>query len=188
MADLYDLNAIRDKFHADQRKQPGQAADSRQVYVDRQGTVRLGTGGESDAPLSSVPLSTFAALSPAARLKQERRIARTKLPGNAYYEDTPGAEGWVYEITTTFHRKYVFCAHFDGAQYQVRLIAPELETLPAHDQHGTHLYHSGKLCLSSAAGSGQATLEAAYARSAVWALGVDFVVLYRQPFPFNHNQ
>ncbi|MET9697126.1 hypothetical protein ABZY31_09385 [Streptomyces sp. NPDC006529] len=184
MADMYDLNAIRDSFFASQSKT---AAGRQEVYVDREGKVRLGTGGENDAPLSRVPQSTFAAGSTAARLERERRVVEAKLPANTYYEDAPGAEGWVYEITTMFEHRYVMCARFDGVEYQVRLIEPELESLPSHDQHGFHLYHSGLICLSERSGSGQPTLQEAYARSATWALGVDFVRMGR-PFPFNRKQ
>ncbi|MFD7098452.1 hypothetical protein [Streptomyces xanthophaeus] len=184
MADMYDLNAIRDSFFASQSKK---TAGQQEVYVDREGKVRLGTGGEEDAPLSRVPQSTFAAQSTAARLAREHEIARTKLPANTYYEDAPGAEGWVYEITTMFENTYVMCAHFNGTEYQVRLIEPELESLPSHDEHGVHLYTSGLICLSERSGSGQPTLQDAYARSAAWALGVDFVRMGR-PFPFNSQQ
>ncbi|MFJ7205324.1 hypothetical protein ACIQWR_17495 [Streptomyces sp. NPDC098789] len=184
MADMYDLNAIRDSFFASQSKQ---GAAQQEVYVDREGKVRLGTGGQDDAPLSRVPQSTFAANANAARLERERRVVATKMPANTYYEDAPGAEGWVYEISTMFEHRYVMCARFDGVEYQVRLIEPELESLPSHDQHGFHLYHSGLICLSERSGSGQPTLEEAYARSATWALGVDFVRMGR-PFPFNRKQ
>ncbi|MEV7519504.1 hypothetical protein [Streptomyces sp. NPDC091371] len=185
MADMYDLNAIRDSFFASQsKKATGQPQD---VYVDREGKVRLGSGGEDDAPLSRVPQSTFAATGTEARLAREYEVVRTKFPANTYYEDAPGAEGWVYEITTMFHRTYVMCAHFNGTEYQVRLIEPELESLPSHDAHGVHLYGSGLICLSERPGSGQPTLQDAYARSAAWALGVDFVQM-GHPFPFNRKQ
>ncbi|MBW5484865.1 hypothetical protein [Streptomyces bambusae] len=189
MADMYDLNAIRESFFASQTKRAdGPQGGQEQVYVDRTGRVRLGTGGESDAPLSKVPHSTFAARGgEGARLAADRRVARTKMPPGTYYEDTPGAEGWVYEITTEFRNTYVMCAHFDGTDYKVRLLEPELESLPDHDQHGFHLWSSGKICLSERPGSGQPTLEEAYARSATWALGVDFVRM-GHPFPFNRNQ
>ncbi|MET3984188.1 hypothetical protein [Streptomyces sp. PvR034] len=184
MADMYDLNAIRDSFFASQSKK---GTVQQEVYVDREGKVRLGTGGQDDAPLSRVPQSTFAAGVDAARLERERRVVAAKMPANTYYEDAPGAEGWVYEISTMFEHRYVMCARFDGVEYQVRLIEPELESLPSHDQHGFHLYHSGLICLSERSGSGQPTLEEAYARSATWALGVDFVRMGR-PFPFNRKQ
>ncbi|MFI2640586.1 hypothetical protein [Streptomyces sp. NPDC018610] len=188
MADLYDLNAVRDSFFASQRRSSeAPTVPDEQVYVDRTGRVRLGTGTERDAPLSKVPHGTFAALGKAERLAEERRVARRKLPENAYYEDTPGAEGWVYSITTEFGNTYVMCAGFNGTQYDVRLLEPALEDVPKLDQHGTHLYHSGKICLSSSLGSGVPDLETAYSRSAVWALGVDFVRLGHS-FPFNYNQ
>ncbi|MCB5178832.1 hypothetical protein [Streptomyces antimicrobicus] len=192
MADMYDLNAIRESFFASQAKRDeGPQGGQDQVYVDRSGRVRLGSGGETDAPLSKVPHSTFAARRApgghSARLAEEFRVAETKMPVGTYYEDTPGAEGWVYEIVTEFRNTYVMCAHFDGTDYKVRLLEPELESLPDHDQHGFHLYYSGKICLSDRPGSGQPTLEEAYARSAAWALGVDFVRM-GHPFPFNRNQ
>ncbi|MBB1252168.1 hypothetical protein [Streptomyces alkaliterrae] len=194
MADKYDLNAIRDSFLASQAEgSDGPRSGRDQVYVDRGGRVRLGTGDEKDAPLSKVPHSTFASrLRPIregtpTRLAEERRVAERKLPPGTYYEETPGAEGWVYEITTEFHNSYVMCAHFDGVDYKVRLLEPELESLPDHDQHGFHLYNSGKICLSRNPGSGMPTLEEAYARSAAWALGVDFVRM-GHPFPFNRDQ
>ncbi|MFJ3922820.1 hypothetical protein [Streptomyces sp. NPDC090022] len=192
MPDMYDLNAIRESFFASQAKRSdGPQSGRDQVYVDRGGKVRLGTGGESDAPLSRVPHSTFAARRSgsghSARLAQEYQVAETKMPPGTYYESTPGAEGWVYEITTEFGNTYVMCAHFDGTDYKVRLLEPALESLPGHDQHGVHLYYSGKICLSDSPGSGQPTLQEAYARSAAWALGVDFVRM-GHPFPFNRNQ
>ncbi|MDG5802315.1 hypothetical protein P9869_06505 [Streptomyces ossamyceticus] len=188
MADMYDLNAVRDSFFASQRRNSeAPTVPDQQVYVDRTGRVRLGAGDEGDAPLSKVPHGTFAVLSRAQRLAEERRVAGRKLPANAYYEDTPGAEGWVYSITTEFGNTYVMCATFNGTQYDVRLLDPAMESVPKLDQHGNHLYTSGKICLSSSSGSGMPDLETAYSRSAVWALGVDFVRMGHS-FPFNHNQ
>jgi hypothetical protein len=189
MADLYDLNAIRDSFYAQQRAgAEAPTVPDQQVYVDKTGRVQLGTGNGPTRELSRVPAGTFAARdADTRRLAEERKVVRAKLPRGTYYETRPGAEGWVYEIVTEFNHHYTMCAHFTGTGYQVRLLEPELESLPQHDEHGMHLYTSGKICLSTSPGSGERTLEDAYSRSAVWALGMDFVRQHRA-FPFNYNQ
>ncbi|WP_432967576.1 hypothetical protein [Dactylosporangium sp. CA-233914] len=180
MSDI-DLNEVRDRIKRAQRRgtpYPPNAAD--QVKVDRAGNIVLGDDASAE-PVSVVHQATFAAVD---RLLHDQRTARNKLPRNTVFIDEPAVSGWLYSITTELGHDYTLFAYFDGTDYKVKLVAPELEgKLPAH---GAHLYPNGLICLDERKGNGQATLEEAYSKSVLWALGVSYV---REgfTFPFSIN-
>ncbi|MEU7874371.1 hypothetical protein [Dactylosporangium sp. NPDC049140] len=180
MSDI-DLNEVRDRIKRAQRRgtpYPPDPAD--RVVVDREGTIRLGDQSAGE-PVSVVHQATFAALD---RMVRDQQTARNKLPRNTVFINETDVSGWLYSITTELGHEYTLFAYFDGTDYKVKLVAPELEgKLPAH---GAHLYGSGLICLDERKGSGQATLEEAFSKSVLWALGVSYV---REgfTFPFSIN-
>ncbi|MDG4816530.1 hypothetical protein O7628_13590 [Micromonospora sp. WMMD956] len=183
-----DYNAIVETItKAQQRGDERPAADKPQVTVDRLGGIRVNQGKPSEAAISEVQHGTFAVAVSDARQRRDAETARTKLPPGTYYEEAAGAEGWYYSIVTPeFRNEYVFCASFDGLDYKVRLIAPDLEAR-GYAGHGGHLYPGGKICLSKSAGAGQPSLETAYSKSVLWAHGMDFV-RSGVTFPFSYDQ
>lgn len=183
-----DYNAIVKTIQEAQRRGDERpAANKPQVTVDRLGGIRVNQGKPTEAAISEVQHGTFAHASADARQRRDREVARTKLPPNAYYEDLAGAEGWYYSVVTPdVGNEYVFCAYFDGVDYKVRLISPDLEA-KGFAGHVGHLYGNGLICLSKSPGSGQPTLETAYSKSVLWAHGMDFV-RNDVPFPFAYDQ
>lgn len=104
-----------------------------------------------------------------SRVLQDRALAEGRLPPSTRYLKVDGVAGWLYAVTSELGDPFRLFLYFDGAGYQVRLVEPRLEERP--DAHASHLLPDGRLCLSPEAGSGMASLEAAYARSVVWCNG-----------------
>ena len=180
-----DLNEVRDRIKRAQRRgTPYPQAAKEKVTVDRQGGIRLGETAGTSEVVSNVHHGTFAAAS--TRLRQDQQIAATKLPVNTVYVDEPDVRGWLYSIRTELDDDYTLFAYFDGTDYKVKLVAPDLEgSLPAH---GGHLFSNGLICLDERKGSGQPTLEEAYSKSALWALGASYVQRgYKFPFSINNE-
>jgi hypothetical protein len=164
------------------------AEDKPQITVDRYARIVMSRYEPTDPALSHVQHGTFAALMTDERYRRDLAVARQKLPPGTYYEPTRGVDGWYYSVVTKdFRNRYVFCAYFDGADYKVRLIQPDLENNPRVAGHPGHLYSNGLICLSKAPGSGQPTLELAYSKSVLWAHGVDFA-RKGYKFPFAYDQ
>lgn len=187
-----DYNAIvRTITDAQRRGDEYPSMDKPQVTVTQLGAIVVSRFESTDPALSHVQHGTFAASMTGQRNQRDRAVARQKLPPGTYYEPTRGIDGWYYSIVTKdFRNKYVFCAYFDGVDYKVRLIEPDLEHDPrvvGHGGHDGHLFPGGLICLSKASGSGQPTLEMAYSKSVLWAHGVDFV-RNDLKFPFQYNQ
>jgi hypothetical protein len=174
-----DLDELRARIRAYSDFAAGASAP---VVVDRSGQIVLPATDESETgpAVSRVQAGTFAA----TRLEQDQLIARTKLPPNTVYIDDPDAKGWCYSITTDLGDDYTLFAYFTGSDYQVRLIAPADEG--KYDTHGAHLYKDGRICLSDDPGSGQPSLEEAYSKSVIWALGFGFHKRGLK-FPFSIN-
>lgn len=182
-----DLNEVRDRIKRAQRRgTPYPQAAKEKVTVDRQGGIRLGEAADTAEVVSTVHHGTFAGNSAAkaARLSRDQQIAATKLPVGTVYIDEPEVRGWLYSIRTELEDDYTLFAYFDGTDYKVKLVSPDLEgSLPAH---GAHLFSNGLICLDERKGSGQPTLEEAYSKSALWALGASYVQR-GYPFPFSIN-
>jgi hypothetical protein len=184
-----DYNAIVHTItDAQRRGDEYPTKDKPQVTVDQFGVIEVSRREPTDPALSHVQHGTFAASMTGQRYQRDLATAKRKLPPGTYYEPTRGVEGWYYSVVTTdFRTKYVFCAYFDGVDYKVRLIQPDLENDPRVAGHSGHLYSNGLICLSKASGSGQPTLEMAYSKSVLWAHGVDFV-RNGIKFPFAYDQ
>jgi hypothetical protein len=180
-----DLNEVRDRIKKAQRRgTPYPQAPGEKISVDRQGGIRLGETAETAEVLSNVHHGTFAA---SPRHLRDQQVAAQKLPVDTVYIDEPEVQGWLYSIRTELDDDYTLFAYFDGTDYKVKLVSPDLEgRLPAH---GGHLFSSGLICLDERKGSGQPSLEEAYSKSALWALGVSYVQRgYKFPFSINNEE
>ncbi|WP_062357348.1 hypothetical protein [Herbidospora yilanensis] len=119
--------------------------------------VRVGREGEiytSDPP-SDQPLSRIGGVWEG----DDARYVAAYMPRNTVFVD----QGWMYKIQTSVGRAYTLFAFFDGCGYQVNLMTPRLVGFPA-----------GRIDLSS--GPGRPSLEDAYARSVLWAAGMDLAL------------
>jgi hypothetical protein len=178
-----DLNLVRELFYRAQRSNelyPSDPAD--QVTVGKDAVIRVGVAAGDDPSLSKVQQGTFAA----TRSEVEATTVRQKLPNNTARLTVDGVDGWAYSFLTEFQDRFELFAYFDGVDYQVMLIAPELEGRV--NPHDAHLFTGGRLCLSSnpASQSGQPTLEEAYSKSVLWANGMS-LYLQGHTFPWSIN-
>ncbi|MEU7721362.1 hypothetical protein [Streptomyces tibetensis] len=174
-----DLNELRDIImRAQTRQDPYPNDPSARITVGRDGTIYRGDSAE-DEPVSRVHHGTFAASrADQRRLAADRQFARTHMPEGTVYVDEPDVRGWAYSITTELDERYTLFAFFDGREYRVKLVEPPLEQLVQRnviDAHDGHLYADGTICLSPTRGAGRPTLEEAYSKSVLWALGMGFV-------------
>ena len=177
-----DLNRVRALFHEAQKKDIAYPTDpDQQVSVDRHARILVGAPSTPTNDKSRVQHGTWAA----SRLERDQETARRKLPPTTKFLNDADLKGWAYSINTEMSgREFVMFAYFDGSNYQVKLISPEVEG--KYNPHNAHLYRDGRLCLSESAGSGQPTLEEAYSKSVLWANGMD-VLMAGWAFPFSIN-
>jgi hypothetical protein len=179
-----DLNELRDIIRqAQEDSAPYPDNPARRITVGRDGTIYRGDQA-GEEPVSRVHHGTFAA---EHRLPADLRFARAKMPEGTVYIDEPDVRGWAYSITTELNERYTLFAFFDGREYRVKLVEPALEQLVRENvisAHDGHLYPDGTICLSDARGAGQPSLEEAYTKSVLWALGMGFV-RNGYPFPFS---
>ncbi|GIH26375.1 hypothetical protein Aph01nite_46850 [Acrocarpospora phusangensis] len=186
MANAPDLNELRRIIQDAQQAGPSRDRASEEVSVGREGEIYTGDA-PGDQPLSTVQLGTFA--SPSARAAElrtriDQRFAAGHMPRNTVFVNRPDARGWCYSIKSAMGRVYTMFAYYDGRQYQVNLLDPQLQ---GHvGAHQGHLYPDGRICLSDGGRGGQPTLEKAYSKSVLWATGMD-VVLAGYSFPFSVN-
>jgi hypothetical protein len=107
--------------------------------------------------------------------------------------EVEGVTYWVYRFRCQFHTEYCMAAFFDGREYQVKVMQPDLADLRADpncarlfdDVHEGHVFDDGRLCLAPPA-NGETTLRAAYAKSVVWANGCS-VMRAGHSFPFSRQ-
>lgn len=178
-----DLNRLRDIIkHAQAEGNAYPANSSERITVGREGDIYTGDA-PGNVPLSKVQHGTFA-VGGNRREEADHRYARTHMPRNTTFIDQPNARGWSYSFTSQMGTLYTLFAYYDGRNYQVKLIEPQLEGKVG--VHEGHLYRDGRLCLSENNSSGQPSLEEAYSKSVLWATGMD-VVLQGYTFPFSIN-
>lgn len=127
------------------------------MAVGREGEI-FPEGAPFDQPVSRVRGGT--------RAPDDTWHAASHMPRNTVFTDRAGARGWRYSIQTSRGRAYTLFAYFDGHDYQVNVLAPELDGFI-----GAHLF------------PGVASLEEAYAKSVLWAARMD-AVLAGRPLPF----
>ncbi len=145
---------------------------------DRHGNIGFEKDLKDGRPLSEISQSTFAA----NRIRIDRQVVAEKLPPSTREVTIDGQAGWRYELTDELRQHYVMWLFFDGRQYQVALVEPVAEEV--NTQHDKHLFSDGYLCLGPQ--GGMPSLEAAFAKSVLWANGYS---LYLQTgiFPFSIN-
>lgn len=115
------------------------------------------------------------------RALRDRARAEGSLPASTRQLTVEGVSGWLYPIVSELGDAFQLFLYFDGSGYQVKLVAPEV--VGRFDPHACHVFPDGRLCLSSAPGTGLPTLEDAYARSVLWCNG--FSIFSRDgQFPF----
>ncbi|WP_156046154.1 hypothetical protein [Herbidospora cretacea] len=136
------------------------------MSVGREGEIFTG-----DAPPGQ-PVSRVTA---GSRAPHDTWHAASHMPRNTVFTDQAGARGWRYSIQTSRGRAYTLFAYFDGHDYQVNMLAPELDGFT-----GAHLFPGGRIRLGD---SGVASLEEAYAKSVLWAAVMDAILAGRPP-PF----
>ena len=179
-----DLNGLRElvKKHQQTADQADKPLTREQVVVTPEGQITVATE-TSQQNLSTVPLDTFA-----DRVQEDRLTVQQFLPQNSTeLTTTEGIVGWAFSIKCQFGRDYTFFAYFDGANYQVKLISPELES-KWMSPHTGHIFTNGTLCLGTRYGAGRPTLRDAYAKTVLWATGISTCVLVPgTPFPFSIN-
>ncbi|GAA0413140.1 hypothetical protein Acor_11320 [Acrocarpospora corrugata] len=182
MSNAPDLNELRRIIHDAQQTGSAHARrPSEEITVGREGEIYTGNA-PADQPLSKVQLGTFAVALDTRELN-DQRYASGHMPRNTVFVDRP-SRGWCYSIRSQMGRVYTLFAKFDGRNYQVYLLEPQLQ---GHvGVHQGHLYSDGRICLSDDNNSGQPSLEEAYSKSVLWATGMD-VVLAGYTFPFSVN-
>lgn len=115
------------------------------------------------------------------RVLHDRAQVDAKLPASTRHLKVDGVRGWLYPVSSELGDPFQLFLYFDGAGYQVKVVAPEVEG--RFDPHACHLLPDGRICLSDEAGRGMPSIEAAYARSVVWCNGFS-VFLRDEQFPF----
>jgi hypothetical protein len=122
------------------------------------------------------------------RLEQELKDAKQYMPANTVFYETPtGTKGWLYTITCELGNQYTLFLYYDGGNYQVLVIDPEIEH-KYKSVHTGHLFSSSRICLNvDVHNSGAGSLREAYSKSVLWATGFSGV-LNDIPFVFNYNQ
>ena len=190
MSQTADLNQIRNLLLNSQRRgDTFPSAPTKQVVVTNDGKIRTGdqlTPTERDHT-SVVPQEVFAWQQRRAR---ETRTVAEKLPANTVPMDCGGVQGWTYQIVPDFPgpqgpERFVFFLGHDGDAYQVYCLQPEIERHWC-SPHTGHIYSDGRLCLGAKFNSGAPTLESAYAKSVIWAEGIQ-VARHTGQFPFSAN-
>jgi hypothetical protein len=104
-----------------------------------------------------------------ARESRDRLAAEGCLPAEARRVSVQGTTGWLYPVVTEQGDSYRLFVWFDGAAYQVKVVAPEVER--GERPEACHLLPGARLCLGGDQGGGMPTLEGAFARSVLWANG-----------------
>jgi hypothetical protein len=117
------------------------------------------------------------------RSTRDRGIARRFLPSNTTTRVLDGTTYWTYQFQCEFRNRYVMAAFFDGREYQVRVLEPDVTG--RFSVHHGHLFDDGRICLSPPA-NGAASLQDAYAKSVVWASGFS-IMQHTGKFPFSLN-
>lgn len=177
-----DLNRLRDGILSNQSDGNTRPTNpSQKVMVDREGKIFHGdkTGGR-DGPLSEAPIETFAVM------VADRKAVENFLPRDTKeFTTQEGVTGFVYSFVTELGTDFTLFLYHDGANYQVKVVHPEVEKR-WKNPHTGHLYSDGRICFGSSYGSGMPTLRDAYAKSVLWANGFS-IALETDHFPFSIN-
>jgi hypothetical protein len=161
-------------------------APHRRIYVDRYGNAYRGDQVDSDKgrQYSQVPQDVFSAVwepfsaifgpaveSPpygADRLVQDKLTVLECFPPGTEVIELNGVTGFVYRLWDEHVTSYTLVAYFDGVEYQVKVIEPEIEG--KYGFHDAHVFGDARICLAPPSG-GVASLSDAYAKSVLWTKG-----------------
>lgn len=183
MSSNVDLNALRQRVLGNQNAgEPRPTDPDKTIVVDSEGRIRLGDDNRNAAgPQTVIPQETFA-----ARIDEDRKIAYSFLPSNTVELTTKeGIHGFVYSLDTEYGDRYTLFAYFDGSNYQVQVVSPEVEER-FNSQHTGHVFKNGRICFGNNYGCGMPSLREAFAKSALWANGMSVATRTGQ-FPFSNN-
>ncbi len=111
---------------------------------------------------------------------RDKAVAEGCLPAATRYLTVDGVRGWLCPIISEQGDRYELFVYFDGGAYQVKVVVPEVESRA--DPHACHLLPNGLICFGESASGGMPTLEAAWAKSVLWASGFS-VYLRTGKFP-----
>ncbi len=100
---------------------------------------------------------------------RDKAAAEGCLPAAARFLAVDGVRGWLYPVASEHGDRYQLFLYFDGGAYQVKVVSPGFEGRVDH--HACHLFPSGLICFGPSASGGMPTLEAAFAKSVLWANG-----------------
>jgi hypothetical protein len=183
MANQISLDRLRDLIR--QNQQSGEvkpSAQNQKIFVDREGKIVEGNQ-RSSQPLSEVQQDVFYS----TRLQQDRATVLQYLPANTKeYVTSEGVRGWVYEFRCEFGDLYTMFIWYDGASYQVLVLAPEFEKY-WRSPHTGHIFEDGRICFGKQYANGRLTLQDAYAKSVLWANGVSAALHGNMNFPFSYD-
>jgi hypothetical protein len=183
MSQNVDLNALRARIIGNQDSDDTRpSAREKAVVVDSEGRITLGDQpGRRNGPETFIPQETFA-----DSVKNDRAIVERYMPSNTReFRADEGVTGFVYSFYTELADRFTLFAFFDGANYQVQVVAPEIEDY-FKDPHTGHLFSDGRICFGASYSCGMPTLRDAYAKSVLWANGMS-VALKTGQFPFSNN-
>lgn len=202
-----DLNKVRELLkESNQRGNTRPDDPKRRVVVNRNGCMKIGDEADRLGPDegSIVPQEVFAALwgprggsrsqgrggraaAPARcdrRLDEDRETVKHKLPPGTREITLEGTTAFVYDITDELGQPYTMAVYYDGCEYQVKVIHPQVEG--KYSITTAHVFNDGRLCLRPPAG-GLPRLDEAYAKSVLWATGFT-VFLQTGQFPWPSHQ
>lgn len=115
-----------------------------------------------------------------SRYSRDLAVVGRYLPSSTGHANIDGTDYWTFSITCELGNMYVMTAYFDGREYQVRVLEPEI---PSHyDIHTGHIFSDGRICLNPPA-NGAETLQEAFAKAVIWASGFS-ALEHTGEFPF----
>jgi len=178
-----DLNELRRRVLGNQDAGSIRPTEpNKAIVVERDGKIRLGDQpASSSGPATVVPQEIFA-----NRIQIERATATNYMPSNTREITTKeGGTGFVYSFETELSDKFTLFAYFDGANYQVQVLEPQVEHR-FRSPHTGHLFSNGRICFGNNYGSGMSNLRDAFAKSVLWANGMS-IAMRTDHFPFSNN-
>ena len=183
MSQNIDLNALRARIIGNQDSDETRpSSPDKAVVVDSEGRITLGDQPRGkDGPETFIPQETFA-----DSIKNDRNIVARYLPANTRELVTDeGIVGFLYSFDTELKDRFTLFAFFDGSNYQVQVVKPEIEEY-FKDPHTGHLFSDGRICFGVNYSCGMPSLREAYAKSVLWANGMS-IALKTGQFPFSNN-
>ena len=148
----------------------------------------FGRGPSSGAPNSQTaapPAGANQSHRRQARTDRDRAVAKLYLPPSTSEGTVDGVVYWTFQIRCQLGRPYTLTAYFDGREYQVRVLEPDV--VGKFSVVDGHVNKDGRLCLSPP-NNGAESLAEAFSRSTIWATGFS-IMQETGKFPFSiHNQ